>query len=164
MLCSSVFSLVRLLCFQVCSGKSSHWLLLQFLRCLDVRCHLMGDVHLLRRTLVWSVRPTGTHVSSSELSCCAFVLLSALVEVFCPRVWNACPALGNTYLVSQSLSSTWTYSFSFRFCGAWNARASDWRSRRTALRSSTLSWGSAGPATPLTDPALPSSSRWWQRS
>lgn len=42
---------------KVCSWKFAHWLFLTCLGCVDVRCDPMGDVHLLRGTLVWSVRP-----------------------------------------------------------------------------------------------------------
>lgn len=50
-----------------------------------------------------------------------------------------------------------------RSCGVWNERASVWRSRRIARRSSTPSCGSAGCAIPTTGRTSPSSARWWQR-
>lgn len=50
-----------------------------------------------------------------------------------------------------------------RFCGM-SSETLDLRNPPTVLRNCLSWWRSAGPLTLQTDPALPSSPRWWQRS
>lgn len=144
--------------FQVCTRESPCGLVLPFLRRVDVWCHTVGDVHVLRGALVWSFGPTGTRVSATRdhLKPCPLCLYSCQSACLSSRL-ECVPTL-MTFEVTLSVTFVL-----LRSCGGWNGRANVWRTHQIAPKKCMLSWGSAGHVILLTDPTLPNSPHWWRR-